>query len=230
MNQALFVLLMAGAGLLVLGAGAGLLLMRMGDRRKAMEKRIESVSTSHMRARPAHSQAITRRHVAEPLPLIRQIARLFGFDPAKSDEGMRWYFVLPATLAVACIAAQFATALLGEARFFAIPELWVMLSRSLWSWRREKRLGRLRAQFPDALAMIVRSVRVGIPVAESMHIVAHESHEPTASSFGELIFPGIYLDNHVALLLGAAGTALIALTLDQLVALMGNVMSPSGLA
>jgi len=210
MNHALFVLLMAGAGLLVLGAGAGLLLMRMGDRRKAMDKRIESVSTSHMRGRPAQSQAITRRRVAEPLPLIRQISRIFGYDPAKSDEGMRWYLVLPGTLAVSCIAAQFAVALLGEMRFAVIPALWVMLSRSLWGWRREKRLGRLRAQFPDALAMIVRSVRVGIPVAEAMHIVAKEAHEPTASSFAELaaeIAIGVALETALPRLAERSGLA-----------------------
>lgn len=210
MNHALFVLLLAGAALLVVGAGAGLLLIRMGDHRQAMQKRIESVSASHMRARPAQSQAITRRRVAEPLPLIRQIARMFGFDPALSDEGMRWYLVLPGTLAVSCIVAQFATALLGEARFFVIPVCWVMLARSLWGWRREKRLGRLRAQFPDALAMIVRSVRVGIPVAESMHIVAHEAHEPTAASFAELaaeVAIGVPLENALPRLAERSGLA-----------------------
>jgi tight adherence protein B len=123
---------------------------------------------------------------------------------------MRWYLVLPATLAVSCLAAQLAVALLGDSRFFAVPVFWVMLSRSLWGWRREKRLARLRLQFPDALAMIVRSVRVGIPVAEAMHIVAQEAHEPTAHSFGELaaeIAIGVPLDNALPRLAERSGLA-----------------------
>jgi tight adherence protein B len=186
MSHTLFVLLFAGLALLMVAALAGLVGLRVSERRQAVRRRIESVASTHMRGRPAQVQAITRRRVTEPLPLIRQIAMIFGYDPAKSDEGMRWYLVLPATLAVAFIAAQCADALLGQERFLVVPGCWVMLSRSLWSWRREKRLAKQRAQFPDALAMIVRSVRVGIPVAEAMHIVANEAHEPTARSFAEL--------------------------------------------
>jgi tight adherence protein B len=210
MNHTLLVLLLSGAALLMVGAGAGLLLLRMSERGKALQSRIESVSASHMRGRPAQVQAITRRRVAEPLPLIRQVAIGFGFDPMKSDEGMPWYLVLPATFAAACLAAQFAAGLLGDARFYAVPVCWVMLSRSLWSWRREKRLARQRAQFPDALAMIVRSVRVGIPVAEAMHIVAAEAHEPTAHSFAELaaeVAIGVPLENALPRLAERSGLA-----------------------
>jgi osmoprotectant transport system permease protein len=84
-----------------------------------------------------------------------------------------------------------------------------------------------RVELPNALPVILAGVRTALAINVGTVPLAFLIG---ASSFGELIFPGIYLDNHVALLLGAAGTALIALTLDQLVALMGNVMSPSGLA
>ncbi len=186
MSHPLFLLLVAGAALLIVGAGAGLLLLRMSERNKALQNRIETVTVSHMRDRPVQVQAIIRRRVAEPRPLIRQIALWFGFDPAKSDEGIRWYLMLPGTLVVAYLVAQCTDALIGDLKYYLIPGCWVLLSRSLWIWRREKRLSRQRAQFPDALSMIVRSVRVGIPVAEAMHIVANEAREPTAHSFGEL--------------------------------------------
>jgi len=186
MSQTLLVLLVAGLVLLMAGAGAGLLLLRLRDRQQALKKRIEAVSVAHSRARSIQALPITRRRIAEPLPLVRQVSRVFGYDPAGSDEGMRWYLVLPATLAVSGGIAQLATALAGNAAFLAVLPCWVALSRSLWGWRREKRLGLLRTQFPDALAMIVRSVRVGIPVAEAIHIVAREACDPTARNFGAL--------------------------------------------
>ena len=44
----------------------------------------------------------------------------------------------------------------------------------------------LYAQFPDALAMIVRAVRVGIPLSEGIHTVAREATPPTGPEFGLL--------------------------------------------
>lgn len=47
-----------------------------------------------------------------------------------------------------------------------------------------------------------------------------------ASSYGELIFPGIYLNDFPTLILGATATALFALILDSLLAWLGRVLSP----
>lgn len=47
-----------------------------------------------------------------------------------------------------------------------------------------------------------------------------------ASSYGELIFPGIYLNDFPTLILGASATALFALILDSLLAWLGRALSP----
>lgn len=47
-----------------------------------------------------------------------------------------------------------------------------------------------------------------------------------ASSYGELIFPGIYLNDFPTLILGAAATALFALILDMALAALGRLLSP----
>ncbi|MRS15959.1 osmoprotectant ABC transporter permease OsmY [Enterobacteriaceae bacterium RIT691] len=47
-----------------------------------------------------------------------------------------------------------------------------------------------------------------------------------ASSYGELIFPGIYLNDFPTLILGAVATALFALFLDTLLAGLGRILSP----
>ncbi|STQ91872.1 ABC transporter permease [Iodobacter fluviatilis] len=46
-----------------------------------------------------------------------------------------------------------------------------------------------------------------------------------ASSYGELIFPGIFLNNQTQLLVGAGATAIVALTLDQAVARIGHIFA-----
>lgn len=47
-----------------------------------------------------------------------------------------------------------------------------------------------------------------------------------ASSYGEMIFPGIYLNDFPTLILGATATALFALILDSLLAWLGRALSP----
>jgi tight adherence protein B len=180
------VLLLVGGLLLMGGASGGWLWLRLSARQQALQRRLEWVGEPYVRSRPAEMRPITRRRVAEPQPLVRRLAGLFGCDLGSSDEGLRWYLVLPITLVVSIVAAEMTYALLGDADLLLAPPCWVMLSRTLWGWRREKRLARALAQFPDALAMIVRAVRIGIPVAEAVRIVAREAREPTARSFAEL--------------------------------------------
>ncbi len=173
--------------LLTMAAGAaGLWALRLHERTEQARKRIASVSSAHAYVRKPQVLSITRRTTAAPQPLLRQMGRWFGYDPARSDEGLRWYFVLPGTLLAALALSGLAGAFLGPARLLAVVPVWIGLSRGLWAWRRNKRVGLLRMQFPDALAMIVRSVRIGIPVAEAIRIVARESREPTAGVFAAL--------------------------------------------
>jgi osmoprotectant transport system permease protein len=46
-----------------------------------------------------------------------------------------------------------------------------------------------------------------------------------ASSYGELIFPGIFLNNQTQLLVGAGATAIVALILDQALARLGQIFA-----
>ena len=68
-----------------------------------------------------------------------------------------------------------------------MPAVWVLLCRSFFGWAENRQRDKLLAQFPDALAMIVRSVRVGIPVMEAMRAVAREIPAPTGPEFDRLV-------------------------------------------
>ena len=81
----------------------------------------------------------------------------------------------------------------------------------------------LRVELPNALPMILSGVRVALAINVGTAPLAFLIG---ASSFGELIFPGIYLNNQTALFIGAAATALVALFLDFIVASFGRLMTP----
>ncbi|WP_312464102.1 ABC transporter permease [Pantoea endophytica] len=87
---------------------------------------------------------------------------------------------------------------------------------------------RLRqVEIPNALPVILADVRIATAINVGTAPLAFLIG---ASSFGELIFPGIYLNDFPTLILGAVATALVALVLDMLLAALGRYLSPHSAA
>ncbi len=84
-----------------------------------------------------------------------------------------------------------------------------------------------RVELPNALPIIVGGVRAALAIIVG---TAPLSILIGGESLGGLIFPGIYLNNHGQLLLGATATAVLALMLDAIVSLGSNTyLSKRGL-
>ena len=83
---------------------------------------------------------------------------------------------------------------------------------------------RLRqVEIPNAWPVILSGIRIATAINVGTSPLAFLIG---ASSYGELIFPGIYLNDFPTLILGATATALFALILDSLLAWLGRVLSP----
>ncbi|MCD1127415.1 ABC transporter permease [Jinshanibacter sp. LJY008] len=81
----------------------------------------------------------------------------------------------------------------------------------------------IKVELPNALPVIMSGIRVSAAINVG---TVPLTFLIGASSFGELIFPGIYLNNFPLLILGAVATAIIALALDSLLAGLSYVLSP----
>ncbi len=79
------------------------------------------------------------------------------------------------------------------ARFFGLvgwvlaPAAFVLFCRGFFGWCESRTQQKLYTQFPEALATVVRTVRVGLPVVEAIRVVAKESLQPTAREFSSLV-------------------------------------------
>ncbi|BDH45795.1 glycine/betaine ABC transporter permease [Salmonella enterica subsp. enterica serovar Choleraesuis] len=83
---------------------------------------------------------------------------------------------------------------------------------------------RLRmVELPDAWPVMLSGIRIATAINVGTAPLAFLIG---ASSYGELIFPGIYLNDFPTLILGAAATALFALILDMALAFLGQWLSP----
>jgi tight adherence protein B len=115
------------------------------------------------------------------------LTKLFGFDLGRQERYLlRWWLALLATLSVTLLSAKLASRLTGNLVWLAAPVAWVVLSRGFFNWCEARRRDKLFTQFPDALAMIVRAVRVGIPVMDSIRAVGRDQGAPTGPEFARL--------------------------------------------
>lgn len=179
--------LIGGAFLLVAGLIATAFSI-MSERKRAqqLQSRLSGISgQGDDGAKPREMRMrITRVEVSEKKGSFRRLMGVFGFDPAHATHyPIPWAIVLVLALLMARVVAGVLTIVAGDMAFLGIPVVWVFLARSFFGWVDDRRRQLLRTQMPDALSMIVRSVRVGIPVSEAMRHVARQSLAPTAAEF-----------------------------------------------
>ncbi len=174
---------MVGAG--ALGGGA---IMHEQKQRRRFRDRLTMVATPYLRVNPFTEMGRSAPTRSEPvIRMITAAAQLFGYDPARAAYyPLRWWIVLAATLLAARLLATLLSIFAGVWSLLAIPVGWVMISRFAFNWSEQRRSTKLYEQFPDALAMIVRAVRVGIPLGEGIRTVAREAAAPTRPEFASL--------------------------------------------
>ena len=177
-------LLGTGAGLLVVIAASSWVLLRDDKEVKQLHARIDTIATPYARANPLHTKARRQTDSKGDSRAMAMLSKVFGYNPARASHyPVKAPVVVFATLLISLVLSQVGTSVVGELARLGIPVCWAFLSRRTFKVFEGRRGARLYNQFPDALAMIVRSVRVGIPVSEAVRNVSREAMEPTATEF-----------------------------------------------
>jgi tight adherence protein B len=187
MNSALSWVLLALSFFSLLGFGfSGLLVSQAQARRQKSAKRMRQVVAPYRRHHVTELQAF-RPAPKNDKSLAEMAASLFGFHPGRQDQyPVQWWIVLAVTFVVARVVTGFDVDVVGPMGLTSMPVIWIGLSRLFFGWAVGRRQDSLIRQFPDALAMIVRSVRIGIPVLGAISAVAHEAPVPTSLEFTKL--------------------------------------------
>ena len=91
---------------------------------------------------------------------MQRMARIFGFDPNRPEQyPLRWWAILLIVAVVARIISGFGVMIIGPFGWLDWPLIWIYGCRYVFKWSANRRRDKLFVQFPDALAMIVRSIR-----------------------------------------------------------------------
>lgn len=183
------VLVLALATVMLLGEGRS----RQANRRvKAMAERVQSPTgpmsagvVSIARTRNDSANATIDQLIKRLVPrrdLMRRQLEMAGWTMSLS----RYLVVCAVVGAVAFLAmwrfapyGLFAALAVGIAAGIVLPYFW--LSRAVG--RRQKKFTNL---FPDAIDLIVRGLRAGLPIQESMRTVSREIEAPVGPEFGQI--------------------------------------------
>lgn len=182
-NAALW--LMAGTVMLTALGLSGLALSQMRRQQSDVRARLVSVMVLHGPTRSGiKRRGMAKRDWSQHIPFVLNLA---GYDPdRKAQYPLPWWVVLIGAALLARGEAAATGVLMGQIALLQMPIAVVVIARFYWRYYDTKRQKRLYMQLPDALATIVRSVRVGIPVTESLRAVARDAPEPTAEEFRRL--------------------------------------------
>jgi tight adherence protein B len=134
--------------------------------------------------------------------LVESLASLFGIQSRNlAQYPVKWWVVVGFALLLSRGVAALAVEIVGEVGLVTMPVIWVLMCRAFFGQVSGRRKKLLVQQFPDALAMIVRSVRVGIPVVAAISAVGREAQAPTSVEFTRLsdeLTVGVPLDEAAA--------------------------------
>ena len=179
---------MAGALLCLLGLiGLGLWLLSEQKREAAWAARRDATIGGYLKPKLSAGPTLmlAARQKDKPASLLATLHGLLGWrEDRRSQYPMTWWGVVLVMLAPSMIGALLATKLLGPLGWAVVVPIDIMLTRSFLLYCTTKVSRELLSQFPDALSMIARSVRVGVPLGEAIKVVAKEGMMPTREEFG----------------------------------------------
>jgi tight adherence protein B len=194
-------LLLAFIALVLMGliAAGGYGLLKANRQDKDLVARIEEVTASSRPKLALATPSITKKDTGPKADWKTILTRLFGFDMARTSQySLSWPWVILIGIVVGRIAVALGSGMFGGIAWVLQPVVTIAVCRSMFNAMLSKRVNLLRSQFPDALGLIVRAVRVGVPVSEALRAVSRESLPPTSIEFDHLadqISIGVPLEN-----------------------------------
>ncbi len=179
---------MGGITLLV-GGGGIILIEARGD--TVMRERVRVASG---RAKGGAAPAITaqqsiRSSNVDATAGMARLFRMIGHKPdMASTERLPWPVIVLIAFAIGAVGAWRARSWVGDWLFMPAGALiGIKAMRMLFQRGRTKYAQKLFTQIPDAIGLIIRAIRAGIPMAEALRSVAREMPEPTRGEFGRVV-------------------------------------------
>jgi tight adherence protein B len=170
--------------------------------RSRSEKRLEAVGASKQKAaaeRIGGEDGRRRRTVEDTLKELEESQKEKARKSQKPSlvtrmrqAGLGWskrtYYIVSAAMALAVMALTFIAFGFGP-----LPSLGfgvsagVLLPHFFVNFKRKRRLRKFSNEFPNAVDVIVRGVKAGLPLIDCLKVISREALDPVRSEFQEIV-------------------------------------------
>lgn len=166
------------------------------------EKRLESIADTKRRAandRIAAEEGRRRRSVEETLKELEETQKAKARSSTKPtlkvrmrQAGLGWsknvYYIVCLLVAFVCFGVAMLSFGFGPAPAggFGLA-CGILLPHIFVGYRRKRRLRQFGDEFPNAVDVIVRGVKAGLPLVDCLKVIATEAQEPVRTEFQEIV-------------------------------------------
>lgn len=176
--------------LLTVALITGLVTLAKSGQQRRLRERVAAAGMVGVQANAAMTGLPSiRLQTNETRPLVERVLRFLRFNPDTPQEQLIpwWATVLIGTL-VAVVLAYYFRYLMGVQ--LAVPAgivIGIVVIRGLFTWQHNRYVNAIFQQIPDAIGLMVRAIRAGLPIGEAMRSVAVELAPPLRDEFARML-------------------------------------------
>jgi len=182
-------LLLGVAVLLTFALVMGVITLTKSGQARRLRERVTSAGAIEVRAADAGGLPSIRLQTGRRRPFLERFLRFLRFNPETPQEQLiPWWATLVIGALLGPIIGYYMSFLLGRvAGVMVALGMAVIIVRGLFAWQHSRYVGAIFVQIPDAIGLMVRAIRAGLPIGEAMRSVAAELANPLRDEFARVL-------------------------------------------
>jgi len=181
------ILLGIGA-LLTIALITSLITLAKSGQARRLRERVAAAGAVEVQTTTASLPSI-RLQRNESLPLVERLLRFLRYNPdTPQEQVIPWWLTLLIGGLVGLVFWYYGAFLVGAT--LALPAgvvVAIFVVRTLFAWQHNRYITAIFQQIPDAIGLMVRAIRAGLPIGEAMRSVAAEMPSPLRDEFARML-------------------------------------------
>jgi tight adherence protein B len=181
-------LILVGASL-SLAMVTGLLTLLRSGQAKRLRERVTTAGALEAPGLQAAGLPSIRLQTNEARPFLERFLRFLRYNPeVPQAQVVPWYLVLLFGVLVAVLVANMMARPLSLSVSIPVGVLTgFFVVRAIFAYQYNSYVDKIFKQIPDAIGLMVRAIRAGLPVGEAMRSVAAELGSPLRDEFSRML-------------------------------------------
>lgn len=182
-------LLLGTAAMLTIALVTGVLTLLKAGQQRRLKERVTSAGALETPGLQASGLPSIRLQTSESRPVLERVLRVLHYHPdVPQAHTIPWYIVLIFGVLVAVLVANMMSRPLGLPVSIPLGMVTgVFVVRTIFAFQYNSYVDKVFKQIPDAIGLMVRAIRAGLPVGEAMRSVAAEVGSPLRDEFSRML-------------------------------------------